>query len=134
VRRDLPDLSRKLARIEGIEDLSVTTNGLLLEKMAGPLLASGVHRFNVHIDSLDPEGFTAISRREGLPEVLAGLAELERLRAPPIKINVVLVRGVNDDQIDRFVELALRHPYQVRFIELMPLGGGEPFEMDLLVP
>src|SRR5438552_15710400 len=67
VRRDLPDLARKLARIEGIEDLSVTTNGLLLEKMAGPLLASGVHRFNVHIDSLDPEGFTAISRREGLP-------------------------------------------------------------------
>ncbi len=134
VRRDLPNLARRLARIEGIDDLAVTTNGLLLEPMAGPLMDAGVRRFNVHIDSLDPEGFAAISRREGLPEVLAGLRELERLGAIPIKVNVVLVRGVNDDQIEGFVDLALRHPYQVRFIEMMPLGGGEPFEMDLLVP
>ncbi len=134
LRRELPELARRVARIEGIDDLAITTNGLLLSEMAGPLLEAGVRRFNVHIDSLDPERFVTMSRRDGLVQVLAGLRELERLGAVPIKINVVLVRGVNDDQIPRFVDLVLRHPYQVRFIELMPLGGGDPFEMDRLVP
>ena len=134
LRRDLPVLARLLARIAGIEDLAVTTNGLLLDELAGPLLKAGVRRFNVHIDSLDPASFAAISRRDDLARVLGGLRSLERLNAVPIKINVVLVRGVNDDQILRFVDLALRRPFQIRFIELMPLGGGEPFEMDRLVP
>ena len=134
LRRDLPILADLLSRIEAIEDLAVTTNGLLLEGLAAPLLRAGVRRFNVHIDSLDPASFAALSRRNALPRVLAGLRELERLGAVPVKINVVLVRGVNDDQIEHFVDLALRRPYQVRFIELMPLGGGEPFEMDRLVP
>jgi len=134
LRRDLPVLAGMLARIEGIDDLGITTNGLLLEEQAAPLLEAGVRRFNVHLDSLDPVDFKAVSRRQGLRGVLAGLSELERLGVRPIKINVVLVRGVNEGQIDRFVELALRHPYQVRFIEMMPLGGGDPFEMDRLVP
>jgi cyclic pyranopterin phosphate synthase len=134
LRKDLPVLARLLSRIEAIEDLAVTTNGLLLEEMAGPLLRAGVRRFNVHIDSLEPGSFAALSRRDGLDRVLAGLRELERLGAIPIKINVVLVRGINDDQIPGFVDLAMRRPCQVRFIELMPLGGGEPFEMDRLVP
>jgi cyclic pyranopterin phosphate synthase len=134
LRRDVTILARMLSRIEGLEDLAVTTNGLLLEQMAGPLLGAGVRRFNVHIDSLEPESFAAVSRRNALDRVLGGLRELERLEAVPIKINVVLLRGVNDHQIPRFVDLALHHPYQVRFIELMPLGGGEPFEMDRLVP
>ncbi|PYT14811.1 MAG: GTP 3',8-cyclase MoaA [Acidobacteria bacterium] len=134
VRRDLPVLARMLSRIEGIEDLAVTTNGLLLAEMAEPLLVAGVRRFNVHMDSLEPAGFSRMSRRAGLDRVLSGLRELERLKATPVKINVVLLRGVNEDQIVRFVELALCRPYQVRFIELMPLGGGEPFELDRLVP
>jgi len=134
LRKDLPVLARMLSGIEAIEDLALTTNGLLLEEMAGPLVQAGVRRFNVHLDSLEPAGFAVISRRGGLSRVLAGLRELERLGAVPVKINVVLVRGVNDDQIERFVDLAIRHPYQVRFIELMPLGGGEPFEIDRLVP
>jgi cyclic pyranopterin phosphate synthase len=134
LRRDLPVLARLLSRLEGIESLAVTTNGLLLEEMAGSLLLAGVRRFNVHIDSLEPARFAAVSRRDGLARVLEGLRELERLDAVPIKINVVLVRGINDGEIPSFVDLALRHPYQVRFIELMPLGGGEPFEMDRLVP
>jgi len=134
MRKELPVLARMLSRVEGIEDLAVTTNGLLLEELAGPLIEAGVRRFNVHIDSLEPAGFAVISRRSGLERVLSGLEELERLKATPVKINVVLLRGINDDQILPFAELALRRPYQVRFIELMPLGGGEPFEMDRLVP
>jgi cyclic pyranopterin phosphate synthase len=134
LRRDLPALARRIAAIEGIDDLSITTNGLLLKDMAEPLLRAGVGRFNVHLDSLDPEGFAEVSRRNGLDRVLEGLAELERLGAVPIKINIVLLRGINDDQIPRFVDWAWRRPYQVRFIELMPLGGGEPFEIDRLVP
>ena len=134
VRRDLPVLARMLSRIEGIEDLAVTTNGLLLAEMAEPLLEAGVRRFNVHMDSLEPAGFSRMSRRAGLGRVLSGLGELERLKATPVKINVVLLRGVNEDQIERFVDLALRRPYQVRFIELMPLGGGEALEAERLVP
>ncbi len=134
LRRDLPTLAGLLARVEGIEDLAITTNGLLLEELAGPLVEAGVDRFNVHLDALEPRAFEAMGRREGLDRVLAGLRELERLGAVPVKINVVLVRGLNDDQIPRFVELARARPYQVRFIEMMPLGGGEPFEIDRLVP
>jgi len=134
MRRDLPTLARLISGIEGIEDLAITTNGLLLKEQAEPLLRAGVGRFNVHVDSLDPAGFAAVSRRDGLERVLEGLAELERLGAVPIKINIVLLRGINDDQIPLFVDWAWRRPYQVRFIELMPLGGGEPFEIDRLVP
>src|SRR2546427_1305416 len=78
LRRDLPILADLLSRIEAIEDLAVTTNGLLLEGLAAPLLRAGVRRFNVHIDSLDPASFAALSRRNALPRVLAGLRELER--------------------------------------------------------
>jgi cyclic pyranopterin phosphate synthase len=134
MRRDLPVLVRKLASIEGIEDLSVTTNGLLLASMAKPLLEAGVMRFNVHIDSLEQGSFEAISRRDSLAEVIEGLAELERLGVSPIKVNVVIVRGVNDHEIPRFARMARRNPYQIRFIEQMPLGGGEPLDSARFVP
>jgi cyclic pyranopterin phosphate synthase len=134
MRRDLPVLVRMLASIEGIEDLSVTTNGLLLRAMAGPLIEAGVRRFNVHIDSLERGSFEAISRRDSLGEVIEGLAELERLGVSPIKVNVVVVRGVNDDEIPRFADLARRRPYQIRFIEQMPLGGGQPLDPAQFVP
>ncbi|MBI4169584.1 MAG: GTP 3',8-cyclase MoaA [Acidobacteria bacterium] len=134
LRRDLPVLARMIADIEGIEDLAVTTNGLLLRPLAGPLLEAGVKRFNVHLDSLEPSTFKVASRREDHALVLEGLEELERLGAVPIKVNVVLMRGVNDHEILVFAELARRRPYQVRFIELMPLGGGEAMEIEALVP
>jgi cyclic pyranopterin phosphate synthase len=134
LRKDLPVLARMIAGIEGIEDLSVTTNGLLLRALAGPLLRSGVKRFNVHLDSLEPATFEVASRRNGLALVLEGLEELERLGAVPIKVNVVLIRGVNDHEILAFADLARRRPFQVRFIEVMPLGGGEPIEIGALVP
>jgi len=134
LRKDLPILARMLAEIGGLEDLSVTTNGLLLASQAAALLRAGVRRFNVHLDSLRREIFEAASRRDALARVMDGLRELERLGAVPIKVNVVLMRGINDGEILDFAELARRRPYQVRFIEMMPLGGGEALEAERLVP
>ncbi|MFQ5878340.1 MAG: GTP 3',8-cyclase MoaA [Acidobacteriota bacterium] len=134
LRRDLPVLARMISAVDGIEELSVTTNGLLLAALAEPLMRAGVQRFNVHIDSLDPSTFREASRRDAFHRVLDGLEELERLELYPIKVNVVLMRGINDHEIPGFAELARRRPYRVRFIELMPLGGGEPFEIERLVP
>ncbi|HXH28261.1 MAG TPA: GTP 3',8-cyclase MoaA [Candidatus Polarisedimenticolia bacterium] len=134
LRQDLPDLARMITQVEGVQDLAVTTNGLRLRSLAAPLVEAGVRRFNVHLDGLDPDTYSRASRRDGLGEVLSGLEELERLGAVPIKVNVVLMRGINDHAILDFAELARRRPYQVRFIELMPLGGGEAFEIERLVP
>ena len=134
LRRDLPVLARLLSGIEGLEDLAVTTNGLLLREQARALLEAGVQRFNVHLDALDPVTFQEASRRDALDRALLGLRELERLGAVPIKVNVVLIKGVNDHEIARFAELARARPYQVRFIEMMPLGDGEKFEAERLVP
>lgn len=134
MRRDLPVLVRKLAAIERIEDLSITTNGLLLASMAKPLLEAGIMRFNVHIDSLERTSFETISRRDALADVIEGLEELVRLGVSPIKVNVVIVRGVNDHEIPRFAEMARRNPYQLRFIEQMPLGGGKPLDPARFVP
>ncbi len=134
LRRDLPIFARMLRELPGIEDLGVTTNGLLLQEMASSLVEAGVQRFNVHIDSLEPSTFKQASRRDALEQVILGLAELQRLEMSLIKVNVVLMRGVNDHEILRFAALARSGPYQVRFIELMPLGGGERLETERLVP
>jgi cyclic pyranopterin phosphate synthase len=134
LRRDLAVLAALLAAVPGIADLSVTTNGLLLREQAADLVAAGVKRFNVHVDSLDPATYRQVARRDGLDRVLEGVAELERLGVLPIKINVVPMRGINDHEIERFAEMARLRPWQVRFIELMPLGGTEPWEADRLVP
>ena len=134
VRRDLARLAGMLAALPGVEDLAVTTNGLLLNEQAEGLVRAGVRRFNVHIDSLDPDTYLQVGRRDGLGRVLAALDELERLGALPIKVNVVLIRGVNDQEIPRFADLARTRRCQVRFIELMPLGAGETFEAERIVP
>jgi cyclic pyranopterin phosphate synthase len=134
VRRDLARLAGMLAALPGVEDLAVTTNGLLLKEQAEGLVRAGVRRFNVHIDSLDADTYIQVGRRDGLGRVLSGLDELERLGALPIKVNVVLIRGVNDQEIPRFADLARTRRCQVRFIELMPLGAGETFEAERIVP
>lgn len=134
LRRDLPILAAMLATLPGVSDLSLTTNGLLLDDQAADLVAAGVRRFNVHVDSLDADSYRRLGRRAALPRVLRGLEVLESLGAVPIKVNVVLVRGVNDSEIEAFADLARDRAYQVRFIELMPLGDGERFETERLVP
>src|SRR2546421_6176299 len=131
VRRDLPQLVRMLAAIDGVRDLSLTTNGVLLNRLAGPLVAAGLRRINVSLDSLDHVRFTEITRRDALDQVLTGLAEAERYpELRPIKINCVAIKGFTEDEVPALAELARRKPYVVRFIEFMPLDADRAWSAD----
>jgi cyclic pyranopterin phosphate synthase len=128
VRRGVTEFLYALGKL-GLEDISLTTNGVLLESLADPIRKAGVDRINVSLDSLDPERYARITRGGDLSAVLRGLEQADRLGFSPIKINVVTVRGFNDDETLSFARLALGKPYQIRFIELMPIGGhGENTE------
>ncbi len=121
VRKDLPRLVAMLAAVPGIEDIALSTNAVLLAPMAKSLRDAGVSRVNISLDSLRPERADAIARRPGtLAKVLRGLDAAERVGFDPIKINVVLMRGENDDEIADFAELSRHRPLHVRFIEVMP--------------
>ena len=124
IRRDLPVLVEKLARVPGVTDLSLTTNGVLLDRLAAPLVAAGLRRVNVSLDTLSHTRFAEMTRRDALDRVLAGLAEAERhpeLR--PIKVNAVAIKGFTETEVPALAELARRKPYVVRFIEFMPLDA-----------
>ena len=130
-RREFPKLVSMLRRIDGIRDLSVTTNGYLLERDAAALVEAGIDRINVSIDSLARDRFHEITRRDALPQVLRGLeaiAAFERVR--PIKVNAVAMRDFTEDEVFRFCELARSTDYQVRFIEFMPLDGDRAWSAD----
>jgi len=125
VRRDLPELAAMLSAVPGIEDLSLSTNAVLLGEHADALRAAGVHRLNVSLDSLRPDRVDAIARRPGShPKIMEGLAAAEEAGFSPIKINVVLIRGQNDDEIEDFAAITRERPWHVRFIELMPTGAN----------
>ena len=131
VRRDLPVLVRMLADTPGVRDLSLTTNGVLLDRLAQPLVDAGLRRINVSLDSLDHVRFAELTRRDALDQVLRGLEEAERhpeLR--PIKVNCVAVRGFTEEEVPALAELARRKPYVVRFIEFMPLDADEGWRDD----
>jgi GTP 3',8-cyclase len=131
VRRDVPVLVEKLAGIGGVRDLSLTTNGVLLDRLAGPLVAAGLRRINVSLDSLSHVRFAEITRRDALDRVLAGLAEAERYpELRPIKVNCVAVRGFTEEEVPALAELARRKPYVVRFIEFMPLDADQAWRED----
>ena len=124
VRRDFPRLAAMLAAVPGVRELSVTTNGFLLERDARALVAAGVARFNVSIDSLQRDRFFAMTRRDALPRVLRGLEALAAFpEAHPIKVNAVAMRGFTEDEVLPFARFAREHPYEVRFIEFMPLDA-----------
>ncbi|MBI4570421.1 MAG: GTP 3',8-cyclase MoaA [Chloroflexi bacterium] len=124
VRRDLPALIEKLSRIEGLTSLSLTTNGFALKELCGELVAAGLQRINVSLDTPVREKFAHITRRDALPQVLAGLEECERYpQLRPIKVNAVAIRGFSEDDVLAFAELARRRPYVVRWIEFMPLDA-----------
>jgi cyclic pyranopterin phosphate synthase len=122
-RRGMVRLCRMLADIEGIESLAVTTNGILLKDLADPLFEAGVRRVNVSLDTLKPERFKKITGNGLLYRVLEGIEAAEAVGLNPIKINTVVMRGINDDEIKDIAGLTLEKPYHVRFIELMPTQG-----------
>lgn len=121
-RKNVQGLLRKIASIRELEDVSVTTNGILLGKYARHLYDAGVRRINVSLDSLKADRFRRITRGGDLNLVLKGIAEASRLGISPIRINMVPMKGVNDDEIADFAGLTVTTDYQVRFIELMPFG------------
>jgi cyclic pyranopterin phosphate synthase len=123
VRHDLPLLVRKLAVVPGITDVALTTNGILLADQAQSLKAAGLHRLNISLDSLNPETFFRISRREGLDRVLSGIAEAKRVGFQKIKLNAVAIRGLTEPDIVPLVRFAHEQGMDMRFIEFMPLDA-----------
>jgi GTP 3',8-cyclase len=131
VRRDVPTLVRMLAEIPGVRDLSLTTNGVLLDRLAGPLVDAGLRRINVSLDSLNHVRFAEITRRDALDKVMRGLEEAERYpELRPIKVNCVAIKGFTETEVPALAELARRKPYVVRFIEFMPLDADEVWRTD----
>ncbi len=125
IRRDLPDLVRKISAIPEIEDLSLSTNAVLLADQAQDLRDAGIQRLNVSLDSLQKDRVDEIARRPGsFPKIFEGLEAAERVGFTPIKVNVVLIRGRNDDEIEDFARITKERPWHVRFIEVMPTGSN----------
>jgi cyclic pyranopterin phosphate synthase len=131
VRRDFPALAAMLAQTDGVNELSVTTNGFLLERDAARLVAAGIDRFNVSVDSLQRDRFYELTRRDALDQVLRGLEHLASFpEAHPIKVNAVAIRGFTEEEVLPFAELARRTPYEIRFIEFMPLDADRAWTPD----
>jgi cyclic pyranopterin phosphate synthase len=134
VRRGLPDLIARLADLDPRPDLSVTTNGVGLARLAQPLHAAGLARVNVSLDTLRPDRYVQITRRDHLGRVLDGLSAARDAGLAPVKVNTVLVRGVNDDEILDLVSFAADGGYQLRFIETMPLDAHGAWSRADMVP
>jgi cyclic pyranopterin phosphate synthase len=135
VRRDLTTLIEMLASVPGIEDIALSTNAVLLEDAAGALRAAGVDRVNISLDSLRPERVEAIARRpDAFSRIMAGLDAAEAAGLHPIKINVVVMRGRNDDELEDFARITLDRPWHVRFIEVMPVGENLAVSANEYVP
>jgi cyclic pyranopterin phosphate synthase len=121
VRRDLHRLVAAVASVPGIDDVALSTNGLLLEEQLPALVAAGLHRLNVSLDTLRPDRFEAIARRPGLERVMRGIDAALALGLHPLKLNCVVMRGSNDDEVVAFAELTRDRAVFVRFIEVMPV-------------
>ncbi len=134
LRRELPTLVAMLRSVSAEADIAMTTNGFLLEEMAGDLAAAGLTRLNVSVDSLMRHRFTEITRRDALDKVMRGLRAAEDAGLRPLKLNCVVVRGTNDDELLEFARLSRSTGYEVRFIEYMPLDAEKLWERDLVVP
>jgi cyclic pyranopterin phosphate synthase len=131
VRRDFPKLVAMLSAVDGVHDLSMTTNGYLLERDAAALVEAGINRVNVSIDSLQRDRFFQMTRRDSLPQVLRGLEVLAtHPEVHPIKVNAVALRGFTEQEAIPFAEFARSSAFQVRFIEFMPLDGDHAWSQD----
>jgi GTP 3',8-cyclase len=133
LRRDLPALVRLLAVKSGLRDLAITTNGILLTEQAAPLRAAGLHRVTVSLDTLRADRFTRLTRRDALPQVLAGIGAVPRAGFTGTKLDTVVIRGVNDDELADLIEFGRQVPAEVRFIEYMDVGGATRWSRDAVV-
>jgi cyclic pyranopterin phosphate synthase len=133
LRPDLHLLVREIARTPGIDDISLSTNALLLEEQIGDLVAAGLQRVNISLDTLRPDRFEAIARRPGLEKVLTGIDAAIAHGLAPVKINVVVMRGQNDDELADFAQLARCKPVAVRFIEVMPVHENLGMQRDTYI-
>jgi len=133
-RLGLPEFVRMIADLPCLDDLSMTTNGTLLARHAAALADAGLQRINISLDSMDPERFQRITRRGRLEDVWAGIEAVRAAGIAPIKINMVVVRGLNDDEVLDFAERTVTSDWHVRFIELMPIGENIDWAGDGAVP
>ena len=134
VRKGIVELVAALARIPGLDDLSMTTNGILLARYAEPLARAGLRRVNISLDTLRPERFRRVTRWGRLEDVLEGRRAALAVGLSPVKINTVVVRGLNDDEVVDLAQRTLETDWHVRFIEVMPLGEGVHWSGDGVVP
>jgi cyclic pyranopterin phosphate synthase len=123
MRRELPRLVQMLHSIEGIRDIGLTTNGILLADYAQPLYDAGLRRINVSLDTLDPIRFRQLARRDGLDRVLAGILAAKRAGFAPVKVNAVSIRGITETEVVPLARFAREHGLEMRFIEYMPIGA-----------
>lgn len=130
VRRDLPVLIEKLARIPGIVDVGLTTNGILLAPMARTLYDAGLRRINVSLDTMDPDRFERLTRRTGFEKVIEGILAAKEAGFDPVKVNAVAIRGETDEDVIPLGRFAREHGLELRFIEYMPLDAGNAWERD----
>ncbi|HEY2206780.1 MAG TPA: GTP 3',8-cyclase MoaA [Pseudonocardia sp.] len=133
LRRGLESILSRVSALRPRPDISLTTNGIGLSRRAAALAAAGVDRLNVSLDTLRPERFVQITRRDRLPEVLAGMAAAREAGLDPVKVNTVLLRGVNDDEAVPLLRYCLEHGYELRFIEQMPLDAQHGWERSEMV-
>jgi len=133
-RKNITYLISSLNSIDSIEDISLTTNGVLLEKYVEEIARAGLRRINVSLDSLRPDRYKEITRGGDINNVLRGIEKAEKTGLTPVKINVVVIRGFNEDEIEDFARMTIEKPYQVRFIEFMPLGAREIWSPEKYIP
>ncbi len=133
VHPDIVNIVSGITAIPNIKSVSMTTNGVLLEKLAIPLAKAGLERVNISLDTTDPTEFLQITRRDSFQKVWSGIQAAEAAGLLPIKLNAVIVRGYNDENIPNLAQLSLQHNWQVRFIEMMPFGGTTDLQTHQVV-
>jgi cyclic pyranopterin phosphate synthase len=133
VRANIVEIVSGIAATEGIRSISMTTNGVLLKKLAQPLAEAGLQRVNISIDTLNPEKFKRLTRWGKLEDVWEGILAAENAGLTPVKINAVVVKGYNEDDVLDLAALTINHPWQMRFIEMMPFGGATDVQVNQVV-
>jgi cyclic pyranopterin phosphate synthase len=133
LRKNVVELVREITHINGIDSVTMTTNGILLPKLAEKLAKAGLKRVNISLDTLDEKKFQTMTRWGSLSDVWEGIRAAEQAGLTPVKINAVVVRNYNEDDVVELARLTLTHPWQIRFIEMMPLGGATEFQQQLVV-